>query len=107
MIHKAKVAIPPSTFETNDDIEKNLEELELQQIEQLEKWITVNETQAKELNKVSGNIDTENILRFKTISTTGDGKYFFNSLKQSFNSQYQDNQDNIYSEDEMRKTLHN
>ena len=56
-----------------------------------------------------GNIDTENILRFKTISTHRDGNcFFFNSLKKSFNSQYPDNQDNvsnIYSEEEMRKQL--
>ena len=61
----------------------------------------------KELHKVLGNIDTEEkILRFKTISTPGDGNCFFNSLKKSFNLQYPDIQDNIlnlYREDEMRK----
>ena len=64
---EAKVAIPTSTFETNADIEKNLKELGPQQIEQLEKLTTENETQAKELHKMLGNIDTHNILRFKKI----------------------------------------
>ena len=40
---KAKVGIPPCTFGTNADIEKNLKELEPQQIKQLEKFTTKNE----------------------------------------------------------------
>ena len=72
-----------------------MKELEPQQIEQLEIFTKVNETQAKELHKVLGNIDTENILRFKKIPTPGDGNCFFNSLKQSFNSKYPDIRDNI------------